>query len=88
MEGSPIRGYYSRDKEQVRQQVNAWIRGSGAFDAVADFDAVLRDPQRPSRSLLRFDCEDHLHPNDAGDAEMAAVLTPRVLFGQSDISPD
>lgn len=88
LEGSPIRGYYSRDKDQVRQQVNAWIRASGAFDAVADFDAVLRDPQHPSRLLPRFDCGDHLHPNDAGDAAMAAVLTPRMLFGRSDMSPE
>lgn len=81
LEGTPIKGYYNIDKEAVRQQVNAWIRTSGAFDAVADFDAELRDPQHPARLLSRFDCGDHLHPNDAGNAAMAHVLTSTILFG-------
>lgn len=82
LEGTPIEGYYNVDKEAVRQQVNAWIRTSGAFDAVADFDAALRDPQHPARLLSRFDCGDHLHPNDAGNAAMARVLTSTMLFGR------
>lgn len=81
LEGTPIHGYYTVDKDHVRQQVNAWIRESEAFDAVADFDAVLRDPAHPARMLPRFDCGDHLHPNDAGDAAMAAAVTPEMLFG-------
>lgn len=81
LEGTAIHGYYNADKEKVRQGVNAWIRTSGAFDAVADFDAALRDPQHPSRLLTRFDCGDHLHPNDAGNAAMARVLTREVLLG-------
>lgn len=81
LEGSPIKGYYTVEKDQVRQEVNAWIRTSGAFDAVADFDAVLRDPRHPARLLRSFDCGDGLHPNDAGNAAMARVLTPAMLFG-------
>ena len=46
--GSPLEGYYSAAKEQKRQAVNKWIRESGAFDGVIDFDAVVRDPSRPS----------------------------------------
>lgn len=81
LEGTQVQGYYDVDKERVRRKINAWIRTSGAFDAVADFDAALRDPQHPARMLPRFDCGDRLHPNDAGNAAMARVLTPAVLFG-------
>ncbi|MEU0368710.1 SGNH/GDSL hydrolase family protein [Streptomyces sp. NPDC006283] len=52
--------------EAVRQEVNAFIRNSGAFDEVVDFDAAVRDPERTSRMLPAYDGGDHLHPNDAG----------------------
>jgi lysophospholipase L1-like esterase len=65
-EGVVIPGYYSNAKDATRQAVNKWIRNSGAFDGVIDFDAVLRDPDHPSRLLPRFTSDDHLHPNDAG----------------------
>jgi lysophospholipase L1-like esterase len=53
-------------KEQARLTVNDWIRTSGTFDAVVDFDAVLRDPVDPTVMIadLRNDC---YHPNAAGD---------------------
>jgi lysophospholipase L1-like esterase len=72
---------HSEAAEAKRQEVNAWIRGSGEFDAVVDFDKVLRDPERPSRLLAAFDSGDHLHPNDRGYRAMAeaaaAVLDTR-----------
>ncbi len=43
--GLPTADYFSAPKEQKRQAVNKWIRESGAFDGVIDFDAVVRDPQ-------------------------------------------
>ncbi len=52
--------------EADRQQVNAWIRAAGHFDAVVDFDAVVRDPQHPDQLLPAYDCGDHLHPSPAG----------------------
>jgi len=58
--------YYTPQGNQVRRAVNHWIRTSGAFDAVADFDAVLRDPQDQAAMLPAYDSGDHLHPNDAG----------------------
>ena len=70
-EGVDVPGYYSESKEAVRQAVNQWIRTSGSFDAVIDFDVVLRDPDHRSRLLPRFASEDHLHPNDAGYQAMA-----------------
>jgi lysophospholipase L1-like esterase len=57
--------------EQIRQAVNQWIRTCGLFDAVVDFDAVIRDPSRPVRVRPEFDPGDHIHPNDAGNQAMA-----------------
>jgi lysophospholipase L1-like esterase len=52
--------------EADRQQVNRWIRATGHFDAVIDFDAVVRDPEHSERLLPAYDCGDHLHPSPAG----------------------
>ena len=57
--------------EAVRQEVNDWIRTSGAFDAVTDFDRVLRSPYDPRADPAAFDGGDHLHPNDKGMQAMA-----------------
>jgi lysophospholipase L1-like esterase len=62
-----------------RNEVNAWIRSSGAFDAVVDFDRLMCDPARPDHLAARYDSGDHLHPNDAGFAAMAAAIDLRVL---------
>jgi lysophospholipase L1-like esterase len=70
-EGVDIPGYYSEEKEATRQAVNKWIRTSGAFDGVIDFDAVVRDPNHPSQLLPKFASKDHLHPNDDGYKTMA-----------------
>ncbi len=70
-EGVDIPGYYSEAKEATRQAVNKWIRISGAFDGVIDFDAVVRDPKHPSRLVPKFASKDHLHPNDEGYKAMA-----------------
>lgn len=61
---------YSPEKEAVRQAVNTFIRTSGEFDGVADFDAATRDPADPSRLAPAYDGGDGLHPNDAGNAAM------------------
>ncbi len=81
LEGTPITGYYNTDKEQVRQAVNRWIRSSGEFDAVVDFDAATRDPQHHARFLALCDSGDHLHPGDAGDRVMADAIDENTLFG-------
>jgi lysophospholipase L1-like esterase len=73
-EGVDLPGYYSESKEAVRQTVNKWIRTSGSFDAVIDFDAVVRDPNHPSRLLPRLASQDHLHPNDVGYRAMADAI--------------
>jgi lysophospholipase L1-like esterase len=73
-EGVAFPGYYSDSKEAFRQTVNKWIRTSGSFDGMIDFDAVLRDPDHRSRLLPRFASQDHLHPNDVGYQAMADAI--------------
>ena len=63
--------------------MNAWIRSSGAFDAVVDFDRLMGDPVHPDRLAPAYDSGDHLHPNDAGFKAMAAAIDLRV-FRQAD----
>ncbi|QJE02614.1 SGNH/GDSL hydrolase family protein [Massilia forsythiae] len=77
----PFEGYtwYTTARDGVRRRANDWIRNGGAFDAVADFDAVLRDPRQPTRLLARYDSGDHLHPQDAGYEAMAQAV-PLGLF--------
>jgi len=67
-------GFYTPEGEAKRQAVNAWIRESGAFDAVIDFEAALRDPSHPTQMLPRWDCGDHLHPSDAGYLHMGDII--------------
>jgi lysophospholipase L1-like esterase len=66
--------YWDPAAETKRQQVNAWIRSSGHFDAVIDFDRVLRDPTEPAVLAARYDSGDHLHPNDAGYRAMGNAI--------------
>ena len=67
-------GYYTLEGEVKREAVNEWIRTSGAYDAVIDFEAAVRDPSHPTRMLPAYDSGDHLHPNDAGYQAMANAI--------------
>jgi lysophospholipase L1-like esterase len=67
--------------ESDRQAVNQWIRDAGHFDAVIDFDSVLRDPEHPDRLWLAYDCGDHLHPSPAGYKAMGNAVS-LALFAQ------
>ena len=73
--------YYHPDAENEadRQAVNAWIRGVGHFDAVVDFDKLMRDPQHADRLLPSYDSGDHLHPSPAGYRVMGEAV-PLSLF--------
>ena len=62
------------DGEEDRQAVNEWIRNSGELDALADYEAAVRDPDNPSRLLPAFNPGDNLHPNDEGYAAMVDEL--------------
>jgi lysophospholipase L1-like esterase len=74
-------------REAARQTVNAWIRTSGRFDAVIDFDHAVRDPQDSRR--LRPDLHDgdwlHLNPNGY---RLLAAAVPTLLFQTPHHSPD
>jgi lysophospholipase L1-like esterase len=64
-------GYATAQGEAKRQAANSFIRSSGEFDAVIDFDRVTRDPTHPTRLAPQYDSGDHLHPNDLGYKAMA-----------------
>ena len=66
--------------EADRQAINRFIRTSGIFDAVIDFDRIMRDPARPDRLLPAYDSGDHLHPSEAGYKVMGDAV-PMTLFG-------
>ncbi len=66
--------YYSEAGEPVREAVNQWIRTGGAFDAVVDFESVVRDASNPKQIRPDFNIRDHLHPNDAGYKAMADAI--------------
>jgi lysophospholipase L1-like esterase len=73
--------YFNPDFESARQEVNAWIRRSGRFDAVIDFDTATRDPQKPLRLSAAADGGDHLHPGPEGYKIMGGVVDLE-LFGK------
>ena len=77
--GNPLYGYYNEEKEAKRQAVNQWIRTSGAFDGVIDFDAATRDPNNPKHIRADFDSGDHLHPQDTGYEAMADSIDLQLL---------
>lgn len=77
--GGPLATYYNEDKEAKRVAVNAWIRGSGKFDGVVDFDAVVRDSASPKKLKAEFNSGDNLHPNDAGYEAMANSVDLKML---------
>ena len=80
--GTPI-PVFSPAKEVKRQAVNAWIRTSGEYDDVIDFDRVLRDPNAPSKISTLYDSGDHGHPTDAGYRALANAIDLK-LFKNSE----
>lgn len=82
---TPTRGaggrYSSPTGEAKREMVNEFIRTSGFFDGVIDFDTAIQDPDQPDRMLPKFDSGDHLHPNDVGYREMAQAVDLSLFKG-------
>ncbi len=66
--------FYTDEKNNVRQAVNEWIRSSGMYDGIIDFDAALRDPALQTRLKPAYDGGDHLHPNAAGQRAMSDAI--------------
>lgn len=73
--------YYhpSEQTEVDRQRLNQWIRTSGIFDGVVDFDQIMRDPSRPGYLAAEVDSGDHLHPNPAGYKRMGEAIPLNLL---------
>ncbi len=71
--------YYSEDGEATRLAVNQWIRTSGAFDGVFDFDAAVRDPSHPGQFREGYHSGDHLHPSAIGYKAMANAVDLTML---------
>lgn len=67
-------GAWNPQREATRAAVNQWLREGGAFDAVADFDEALRDPEHPTQMLPKYDCGDGLHPSDLGYTRMGDAI--------------
>jgi lysophospholipase L1-like esterase len=67
--------FYSSENEKTRQDVNKWIRTAAGFDGVIDFDAAVRDPDRPTQILPTYDAGDHLHVNDAGNVSQGNAIS-------------
>jgi lysophospholipase L1-like esterase len=73
---TPFEGarYWTPEGEAKRQALNEWIRTSRAYDAVFDFDAAVRDPNHPTKTLAQYDPGDHLHLNAAGYKAVASTI--------------
>jgi len=76
---STVPGVFTPEGEATRQAVNRWIRTSGVFDGIADFDAVVRDPANPARLLPAYDA-DGVHLTDAGYRAMANAINLSMFF--------
>jgi lysophospholipase L1-like esterase len=73
---TPFEGaaYYTAEGEAKRQALNNWIRTSGEYDGVIEFDKVARDSAAPSKFAAAVDSGDHLHPGDAGYKAMGDAI--------------
>lgn len=71
--------YYSQAGNAQREAINRWIRTSGAFDGVLDFDAAWRDPADPTRIAAALQRGDHLHGNDAGYRALARSINLKLF---------
>jgi lysophospholipase L1-like esterase len=80
--GQPTFGYYTPEKEKIREAVNDWIRANKTADGLIDFDKVVEDSNNPKHINPAYDCGDHLHPNDAGYQAMSKAVDLNVLLGK------
>ncbi|KAK4175113.1 SGNH hydrolase-type esterase domain-containing protein [Triangularia setosa] len=75
----PGQAYGEPKREEQRVRVNRWIRTSGRFDAVIDFDKAVRDPKNETRLRPEYDTGDYLHLNPTGYKAMAEAVDLRLF---------
>lgn len=61
---------WSEEKNKIRLRVNEWIKKEAGFDAVLDFDAVVRDKEKPELIAQAYNCGDGVHPAPIGYFQM------------------
>ena len=66
--------YYTDYREVARESINKWIRTSGHFDAVIDFDKAIRNPEDTLTILPEAQSGDYLHPNEQGYEMMGKAI--------------
>ncbi|MDX1544874.1 MAG: SGNH/GDSL hydrolase family protein [Christiangramia sp.] len=76
--------YYKDYREEARQKINDWIRNSGEFDAVIDFDKAVRNPENPSVIRENAHDGDHLHPNEYGYEIMGKAINTSLFQNSKD----
>ncbi|MBZ4677079.1 MAG: family lipase [Anaerophaga sp.] len=72
--------YYKDFRETARKTVNEWIRNSGEFDAVIDFDKAMRNPDQPEVMKETVHDGDYLHPNEKGHRVMGETVNPELFY--------
>ena len=80
--GTSMSGYYTPEKEKIRQAVNRWIRTNPSADGLIDFEKVVADPNAPDHVNPAYNCGDNLHMNDAGYQAMTKSVDLNVLLGK------
>jgi lysophospholipase L1-like esterase len=76
--------YSNPERENTRQRINKFIRQSGTFDAIVDFDKQLADPKIPSQLKAEYDSGDYLHPSVAGYQYIADQFPVKVFSDWED----
>lgn len=76
---SYVQPYSDPEREKTRLRINDFIRHSGTFDEVIDFDKALRDPENHSVLRKDYDLGDHLHPSEKGYHHIADIFPLRVF---------
>ncbi|MFV5442875.1 SGNH/GDSL hydrolase family protein [Acinetobacter oleivorans] len=79
---TPLDNYYQPNKDELRQRINHWIRTSHTFDGVLDLEQGLKDSKHSDRLNPIYDSEDHLHPNDRGNQQMANLVDLNQLLNK------
>lgn len=73
--------YFDPTREAARQRVNTWIRTSGTFDRIVDFDEILRDPAHQDKLNPLYDGSgDGLHPNVIGYQKVADAFPVAIFY--------